>query len=148
MIGVGRRNRLIATANPPPTAGPPQRRIAHRGAQGNTVGTPGPRSYCGSRSCGRWILLGAYLVGLACHGRSGFQPWVDGWLGEPTQLAPAAVCWAAVRRSGPRRTEVLLLAVAVSAYAAGGGDGEADPGANLARPSARSSSSTWTKSPC
>ncbi len=45
-----------------------------------------------------WLLLAAYVLGLAAHGH-GFEPVVDGWLGELTQLLPAAVCWAAVPTS-------------------------------------------------
>jgi len=65
-----------------------------------------------------WLLLAAYVLGLAAHGH-GFEPVVDGWLGELTQLLPAAVCWAAVPTSGPRRREVVCLAVAMSAFAVG-----------------------------
>ena len=65
-----------------------------------------------------WLLLAAYVLGLAAHGH-GFEPVVDGWLGELTQLLPAAVCWAAVPTSGPHRREVVCLAVAMSAFAVG-----------------------------
>ena len=65
-----------------------------------------------------WVLLLAYAVGLSIHGY-GFEPFTDLWLGSLTQLLPAAVCWAAVPRAGVRRTEVTLLALGISAFAAG-----------------------------
>ena len=65
-----------------------------------------------------WLLLAAYVLGLAAHGH-GFEPVVDGWLGELTQLVPAGVCWAAVPRAGSRRRELVCLAVAMSAFAIG-----------------------------
>ncbi len=63
-------------------------------------------------------LLVVYLIGLALHG-DGFDQVVDGWLGTATQWLPAVVCWVAVSRAGVRRGEILLAAVAVTAFAAG-----------------------------
>ena len=65
-----------------------------------------------------WLLLAAYLIGLALHG-DGFEPLVDGWLGALTMVVPALVCWSALPRAGRRRAEVGCLAAGVSAFAAG-----------------------------
>jgi diguanylate cyclase (GGDEF)-like protein len=67
-----------------------------------------------------WLLLAAYVVGLFWTG-TGYHPIVDGWLGTLTQLVPAAVCWAALHRSGARRLQVACAAAAVSAYAIANG---------------------------
>ena len=64
------------------------------------------------------LLLVAYVAGLALHGPA-FEPLVDGWLGVLTQVVPAAACWVAARDAGPRRREVTLLALAVTAFAVG-----------------------------
>ena len=50
-----------------------------------------------------WVILAAYTFGLLSHG-SGFEPFVDGWLGILTQALPAAACWSAVavNLAGPR----------------------------------------------
>ena len=63
-------------------------------------------------------LLLAYVAGLVPH-LDGFSPLVDGWLGILTQLVPAACCWLAVRGAGRQRTEVVLAALAVTAFALG-----------------------------
>ncbi|MDP9219328.1 MAG: EAL domain-containing protein, partial [Actinomycetota bacterium] len=65
-----------------------------------------------------WLLQAAYVLGLARHG-PGFERLVDGWLGVLTQVAPAAVCWAALCMARGRRREVACLAVGVSAFTAG-----------------------------
>ena len=65
-----------------------------------------------------WLLLVAYVVGLAVHGQ-GFEPLVDVWLGALTQVVPAAVCWLALLTAGPRRREVACLAIAMSSFTAG-----------------------------
>lgn len=67
---------------------------------------------------GMGLLLIAYVGGLSVHG-DGFDVLVDGWLGISTQWVPAAVCWLAVYRAGPRRWEILLAAAAVTSYASG-----------------------------
>ena len=66
-----------------------------------------------------WLLLGAYLSGLARHG-PGFEPLVDRWLSAVTQVMPAVVCWTALPTAGVRRREVACLAAGMSVYAAGG----------------------------
>jgi diguanylate cyclase (GGDEF)-like protein len=63
-----------------------------------------------------WLLLGAYLLGLALHGH-GFSPLVDGWLGTLTQWAPALICVLAAYRTGFRNTQVLLATAAVVSFA-------------------------------
>jgi diguanylate cyclase (GGDEF)-like protein len=65
-----------------------------------------------------WVLLGVYLGGLALHGQ-GFEPLVDRWLSEVTQVVPPAVCWAALPTAGVRRREVACMAAGMSSYAAG-----------------------------
>ncbi len=65
-----------------------------------------------------WVLLVAYLVGLALHG-TGFELLVDGWLGALTQLVPSVVCWTCVPGAGRRRREVALLAAGITAFALG-----------------------------
>src|ERR1035437_2340393 len=72
------------------------------------------------------LLLVAYVVGLALYGgawapskEAWFNTVVNGWLGGLVLWAPAAVCWLAVYRVGLRRPEVLLVAAAVTAFAAG-----------------------------
>ncbi|MDT7786137.1 MAG: diguanylate cyclase [Pseudonocardiales bacterium] len=64
-----------------------------------------------------WLSLAGYLGMLAVHGE-GFDPAV-GWLAVLTQFVPAVVCWSALFSAGPRRREIVVLAVGVSAYAAG-----------------------------
>ena len=99
-------------------------RVSMRATQ--SAGSPVPTSRLASASgllqrclaAAMWLLLLAYLAGLAVHG-SAFEPLVDGWLGALTQLVPAALCWSAVPRAGARRREVALLAAGVSAFAAG-----------------------------
>ena len=49
---------------------------------------------------GMALLLAAYVAGLAASGDS-LRLLVDGWLGILTQWVPAAVCWAALKRSKP-----------------------------------------------
>ena len=72
------------------------------------------------------LLLVAYVVGLALFDgawapskEAWFNTVVNGWLGVLVLWAPAAVCWLAVYRVGLRRPEVLLVAAAVTAFAAG-----------------------------
>jgi diguanylate cyclase (GGDEF)-like protein len=65
-----------------------------------------------------WLLLGAYLCGLAVHGQ-GFEPLVDCWLCGFTQVMPAVVCWTALPAAGVRRREIACLAAGMSAYAVG-----------------------------
>lgn len=67
-----------------------------------------------------WLLLAAYILGLVWPG-DGYDWAVDGWLGSLTQFVPAAVCWAALHRSGARRLQVGLAAAAVSSYALANG---------------------------
>ncbi len=66
-----------------------------------------------------WVMLVGYVIGLAAHRGTSFEPGVDGVLGLLTTIVPAVVCWAAVGTAGPRRREVTCLALGVSAYAAG-----------------------------
>ncbi len=65
-----------------------------------------------------WVLAAAYTVGLSRHG-AGFDPLVDGWLGNLTQWVPVVACWTAVLRTPARRLEVGCAALAVTAFACG-----------------------------
>jgi diguanylate cyclase (GGDEF)-like protein len=65
-----------------------------------------------------WLLLVAYVIGLAVHGPR-FEPFVDVWLGALTQVVPAALCWSALPAAGPRRREVACLAIGMSSFTAG-----------------------------
>jgi diguanylate cyclase (GGDEF)-like protein len=113
------------TAGPRPAAGPrpdPRRRVP---AWATTLAPmlllprgQGRRLPMGLLLAAVWLLLGAYVVGLALHG-TGFEPLVDGWLGVLTQVLPAVVCWAALRGSGDRRRELVYFAIGVTAWAAG-----------------------------
>jgi diguanylate cyclase (GGDEF)-like protein len=64
-----------------------------------------------------FALVAAYTIGLLLHG-DGTNPLVDIWLGELTQWVPAAVFWLAAARTGFRRPDVLLAALAVTFNAA------------------------------
>ena len=65
-----------------------------------------------------WLLLAAFCIGLARHSE-GFEPLVDGWLSTLVLIVPAGVCWLAVAGSGRRRPELVLLALAMTAFATG-----------------------------
>ncbi len=65
-----------------------------------------------------WVVLPAYVLGLATHGR-GFEPLVDGWLCVLSQALPAALCWAGLAAAGPRRRELAWVAAGMTSYAAG-----------------------------
>ncbi len=73
-----------------------------------------------------WLLAGGYVASLALHALdqgpdwdSGFGTFVDGWLGLLTVWMPAVVCWLSAWRTGFRRTEIILAAAAVTAFAVG-----------------------------
>lgn len=65
----------------------------------------------------QWLLLGPYVLVLTFR-RGGFDLFIDGLLGLSVQWVPAALCWMALRRARQRRA-LLLVALAVTAYAAG-----------------------------
>jgi diguanylate cyclase (GGDEF)-like protein len=65
-----------------------------------------------------WLCLLAYVVGLVFHGPH-FEPLVDVWLGVLTQVVPAALCWSALPRAGPRRLEIACLAVGMTSFTIG-----------------------------
>jgi len=71
------------------------------------------------------LLLVTYLGALALRAMGSSMadnPWfgtvVDDWLGLAAVWAPAGVCWLALSRVGLRRKEVLLVASALTSYAA------------------------------
>jgi diguanylate cyclase len=73
-----------------------------------------------------WLVLAAYITGLVLHSTGlgpQWQGWfrnvVHYWLAMLTSWLPVAVCWMAVWRVGFRRLEVLLAAMAMTAYATG-----------------------------
>jgi len=65
-----------------------------------------------------WAALAAYFVALVQHG-CGYDSFVDGWMQVATQVVPALVCWFAALSVQGRRSELLFLAIAESAFATG-----------------------------
>jgi diguanylate cyclase len=73
-----------------------------------------------------WLVVVAYAGSLALRGvgwspalSSGFTAFVDRWLALLTDWVPVAVCWLAIWRVGFRHGEILFVAAAVFAQAAG-----------------------------
>ena len=73
-----------------------------------------------------WLLAGTYLVLLVVNATEMGPSWdgwfgtlVDQWLGLLTVWAPAAVCWLAAIQARRHRSDVLVAAAAVTAYAVG-----------------------------
>ncbi|MFE4836338.1 diguanylate cyclase domain-containing protein [Arthrobacter sp. NPDC056691] len=82
----------------------------------------------GRRSWGRdvWFICGALLVAAAAYaagvilrGTKDFSFFVDGVLGLPAVVLPAAVGWLMVHRLKGQRPEIVLAAFALSCHAAG-----------------------------
>jgi diguanylate cyclase (GGDEF)-like protein len=67
---------------------------------------------------GMGLSLAGYTLGLALQGGVS-HPIVDLWLSLLTSWLPTAVCWLAVWRAGFRRWDILLAALALTAWALG-----------------------------